>query len=68
MVEYCGGCKGRRLLTYRVREDIQRLVLLNRWKFGVWLASMSLAEKGGITYSFEDLKEKLERPRGAAES
>jgi hypothetical protein len=30
MVEYCGGCKSRRILTYRVREDIQRLVLLNR--------------------------------------
>jgi len=27
-----------------------------------------LAEKGGIAYSFEDFEEKLERPRGPAES
>jgi hypothetical protein len=57
MVEYCGRCKRRRVLRYRVREDIQRLVLLNRWKSGVCAACFDeLAEKGGIAYSFEDLE------------
>src|SRR5262245_42387980 len=38
-------------------EDIQRLVLLNRWKSGVCVACFDeLAEKGGIAYSFEDLE------------
>ena len=68
MVEYCGRCKRRRILTYRVREDIQRLVLLNRWKSGVCAACFDeLAEKGGIAYSFEDIQvDELERPRCAA--
>ena len=49
MVEYCGRCKRRRILRYRVREDIQRLVLLNRWKSAVCAACFDeLAEKGGI--------------------
>jgi len=40
-----------------VREDIQRLVLLNRWKSGVCAACFDeLAEKGGIAYSFEDIE------------
>jgi hypothetical protein len=57
MVEYCGRCKRPRILTYRVREDIQRLVLLNRWKSGVCAACFDeLAKKGGIAYSFEDLE------------
>ena len=40
-----------------MREDIQRLVLLNRWKSGVCAACFDeLAEKGGIAYSFEDIQ------------
>ena len=70
MVEYCGRCKRRRILTYHVREDIQRLVLLNRWKSGVCAACFDeLAEKGGITYSFEEPRgDELERPRCATAS
>jgi hypothetical protein len=66
MVEYCGRCKRRRVLTYQVREDIQRLVLLNRWKSGVCAAFFDeLAEKGGITYSFEGLEAMSWSDRGA---
>jgi hypothetical protein len=66
MVEYCGRCKRRRVLMYRVREDIQRLVLLNRWKSGVCAACFDeLAEKGGIAYSFEDLQALSWSDRGA---
>jgi hypothetical protein len=57
MAEYCGRCTRRRVLAYRVREDVQKLVLLNRWKSGVCAACFDeLAEKGGIAYSLEDLK------------
>jgi len=67
MAEYCGRCKRRRILTYRVREDIQRLVLLNRWKSGVCAACFDeLAEKGGIAYSFEDLEVASWSDRGGA--
>jgi hypothetical protein len=66
MVEYCGRCKRRRILTYHVREDIQRLVLLNRWKSGVCASCFDeLAEKGGITYSFESLEALSWSDRGA---
>ena len=66
MVEYCGRCKRPRILTYRVREDNQRLVLLNRWKSGVCAACFDeLAEKGSIAYSFEDLAAKSWSDRGA---
>ena len=66
MVEYCGRCKRRRIFTYRVREDIQRLALLNRWKSGVCAACFDeLAEKGGIPYSFEDIQVTSWSDRGA---
>ena len=69
MVEYCGRCKRRRILTYRVREDIQRLVLLNRWKSGVCAACFDeLAEKGGIAYSFENIEVTSWSDRGASPS
>ena len=66
MAEYCGRCKRPRVLAYRVREDIQKLVLLNRWKTGVCAACFDeLAEKGGIAYSFEDLQAQSWSDRGA---
>jgi hypothetical protein len=69
MVEYCGRCKRRRILTYRVREDIQRLVLLNRWKSGVCASCFDeLAEKGNIAYSFDDIEVTSWSDRGASTS
>ena len=54
------------MLRYRVREDIQKLVLLNRWKSGVCAACFDeLAEKGGIAYSFDDLQALSWSDRGA---
>ena len=67
MVEYCGRCKRRRILTYRVREDIRRLVLLNRWKSGVCAAYFEEpAAKAGIAYSFEDIEVTSWSDRGAS--
>lgn len=66
MAEYCGRCKRRRVLRYRVPENIERLVLLNRWKSGVCAACFDeLAEKGGIAYSVEDLEALSWSDRGA---
>ena len=49
-----------------MREDIQRLVLLNRWKSGVCAACFDeLAEKGVIAYSFESLEAMSWSDRGA---
>jgi len=49
-----------------MREDILKLVLLNRWKTGVCAACFDeLAEKGGIAYSFEDLQAMSWSDRGA---
>jgi len=46
-----GAVPSARTTRYRVREDIQPLVLLNRWKSGVCAAYFDeLAEKGGIAY------------------
>jgi hypothetical protein len=66
MVEYCGRCKRRRILTYRVREDIQRLILLKERRVRGLLDE--LAEKGGIAYSFEDIEVKSWSERGAPPS
>ena len=44
-------CKRRRILTYRVREDIQRLVLLNLWKSGVCAACFDERWREGMQYA-----------------
>jgi len=52
-----------------VREDIQRLVLLNRWKSGVCAAASTTSpRKGGIAYSFEDIQVTSWSDRGAPPS
>jgi hypothetical protein len=66
MLEYSARCMRRRFLAYRVPDDVKRLVLLNRWKSGVCAACFDeLAEKGGITYSFEGLETVSWSDRGA---
>ena len=49
-------CKRRRIITYRVREDIQRLVLLNRFE---GLSYAEIGEQFGM--SAENVRKHIER-------
>ena len=56
MVAYCGRCKRRKVVEYELPEEVERLLLLYRWKTGVCLPCVDeLAEKGGIRYQPENL-------------
>jgi hypothetical protein len=56
MAQYCARCKRRSVVSYRVPEEIKRLVLVGRWKTGVCPSCFDeLAEQGHIRYSFEEV-------------
>jgi hypothetical protein len=56
MAPYCVRCKRRNVVSYRVPEEVKRLVLLGRWKTGVCASCFDeLAEQGGVHYSFENV-------------
>ena len=73
MAEHCARCKRRNVVSYKVPEEIKRLVLLGRWRTGVCPSCFDeLAERAGVRYSFDepsatswsDMPAPRRRPRG----